>query len=83
MANEVKTTPESYGDVVVRLESVVKRLEGGELGLEDSLKEFEDGIRLVRHGEKLLGEAERRVEQLLQEGSDERRAPLEVPAGET
>jgi exodeoxyribonuclease VII small subunit len=68
---------ENYGEVVAKLESVVKRLEAGELSLEDSLREFEEGIRLVRQGEKLLGAAERRVEQLLQEDASERTVPLE------
>jgi exodeoxyribonuclease VII small subunit len=70
---------ESYGEVVSKLESVVKRLEGGELSLEDSLQEFEEGIRLVRMGEKLLGAAERRVEQLLHDEQGEHAAPLEAP----
>uniref|UniRef100_UPI001E58427E exodeoxyribonuclease VII small subunit n=1 Tax=Myxococcus sp. AB036A TaxID=2562793 RepID=UPI001E58427E len=40
--------PEQYGDVVSRLEETVGRLESGNLSLEDSLKAFEEGIRLVR-----------------------------------
>jgi exodeoxyribonuclease VII small subunit len=64
--------------VVERLDSVVKRLEGGELSLEDSLREFEEGIRLVRRGEKLLTDAERRIEQLLSDGGEDRAIPLQV-----
>jgi exodeoxyribonuclease VII small subunit len=54
-----------YEDVIGRLEEVVKRLEAGNLPLEESLKAFEDGVGLVRLGEARLNEAERRVEQLL------------------
>lgn len=68
----------TYGEVVNQLEAVVQRLEGGELSLEDSIREFETGVRLVRQGEKLLGAAERRVEELLKEGNEERVAPLEI-----
>jgi exodeoxyribonuclease VII small subunit len=64
--------------VVSKLEGVVSRLERGELSLEDSLKEFEEGIRLVRLGERALGAAERRVEELLQDGAGERTEPLAV-----
>lgn len=61
---------EQYSDVVERLRNVVEALEGGELSLEQSLEKFGEGIALVKRGEKLLGEAEKRVEQLL---SDEGR----------
>jgi exodeoxyribonuclease VII small subunit len=68
VAKDPKGT-EKYGEVVQRLEEVVRRLEGGELSLEDSLKDFEEGIRLVRKGEGLLNDAERRIEQLLADGT--------------
>ena len=74
--------PEKYGEVVQRLEEVVKRLEGGEVSLEQSLQDFEEGIRLVRKGEALLNDAEKRIEQLLAEGGKERIEPLEVAKAE-
>ena len=79
MGKDPKAT-EKYGEVVQRLEDVVKRLEGGELTLEDSLKAFEEGIGLVRRGEKLLTEAEARIEQLLAGEGETRSAPLDAPA---
>jgi exodeoxyribonuclease VII small subunit len=79
VAREAKSR-ETYGEVVQRLEDVVRRLEGGELSLEDSLKAFEEGIGLVRRGERLLGEAEKRIEQLLVDGGEERAVPLEAAA---
>lgn len=54
-----------YEQIIGRLEDVVRRLEGGNLSLEDSLRAFEEGIGLVRAGEARLNEAEKRVEQLL------------------
>jgi exodeoxyribonuclease VII small subunit len=72
--------PESYGAVVERLEEVVKLLEGGELSLEESLKAFEEGIGLVRRGERLLSTAEKRIEQLLIDDDGESKVvPLELP----
>lgn len=70
--------PDKYGDVVQRLEEVVKKLEGGDLPLEESLRAFEEGIRLVRKGEQLLSDAEKRIEQLLVEGGEEKIVPLSV-----
>lgn len=48
-----------------KLEEVVKRLEGGELSLEESLKAFEEGVRHAAICSKKLNEAERKVEVLL------------------
>jgi exodeoxyribonuclease VII small subunit len=47
------------------LEEIVKRLEAGDLSLEQSLELFEQGIKLSRECQKRLDEAERRVEILL------------------
>ncbi|MDP3237276.1 MAG: exodeoxyribonuclease VII small subunit [Myxococcales bacterium] len=65
-----------YDEVVKRLEAIVESLEGGELSLEDSLERFAEGINLVKQGEGLLTDAEKRIEQLLSE--DGRTAPIEV-----
>lgn len=67
----------SYEEVLARLEEVVKRLEAGNLPLEESLQAFETGISLVRSGEARLGEAEKRIEQLLATAAGVRVAPFE------
>jgi exodeoxyribonuclease VII small subunit len=66
-----------YGEVVNRLQSIVEALEAGELSLEDSLERFAEGVQLVKQGERLLADAEKRIEQLLSE--DGRTTPLKVP----
>lgn len=76
-----KAERSGYGDVVARLQEIVESLEGGALSLEASLEKFAEGVQLVKRGEKLLAEAEKRVEQLLSD--DGRTAPLnpaETPA---
>lgn len=50
-----------------RLEEIVKELEAGDLPLEQSLKLFEEGIKLSRLCNKRLEDAERRVEVLLKD----------------
>ena len=79
MAKETPRTPArgQYGEVVTKLQAIVEALEKGELSLEDSLDRFTEGIQLVKQGEALLADAEKRVEQLLSE--DGRAAPLKVP----
>lgn len=48
-----------------RLTDIVERLENGELGLEESLALFEEGVRLARHAQERLDAAEKRVEELI------------------
>lgn len=52
---------------LARLEEIVQELEKGDLPLEQSLKFFEEGIKLSRICNKRLEEAERRVEVLLKD----------------
>jgi exodeoxyribonuclease VII small subunit len=47
------------------LESLVARMEGGELSLDESLASFERGIGLYRHCQQALDKAELRVRLLL------------------
>jgi exodeoxyribonuclease VII small subunit len=49
------------------LENIVKQLEDGDLELEESLKLFEDGVRLSRECRERLTNAERRIEILMKE----------------
>jgi exodeoxyribonuclease VII small subunit len=52
---------------LARLEEIVTELESGELGLEQSLKLFEEGVKLSRICNARLEEAERKVEILLKD----------------
>ncbi len=49
------------------LERIVKQLEDGDMPLEDSLKLFEQGVRLSRECRERLTNAERRIEVLVKE----------------
>ncbi len=50
---------------LARLEEVVEKLENADLSLDEAMKLFEEGVRLSRDCQKLLEEAEGRVEILL------------------
>lgn len=58
---------ERFEDALAKLEKIVSKLEEGDIPLEDSLKLFEEGIRLSRLCHQKLEEAEKRVEILLQD----------------
>ncbi len=55
----------SFEEALVRLEEIIRKLENGELSLEESLKLFEEGIALARHCNLKLDEAQGKVEVLL------------------
>ncbi|HEY2744050.1 MAG TPA: exodeoxyribonuclease VII small subunit [Polyangia bacterium] len=59
----------SFDQVLAQLRSIVERLEGGNLSLEQSLAAFEEGVRLSRTGARILDAAEQRVEILLKDES--------------
>jgi len=62
-----------------KLEDIVKRLEGGSLSLEESLKAFEEGVKHSAFCSGKLDEAERRVEILLkQKDGSLKREPFET-----
>ena len=54
-----------FEQALERLEKLIESLEEGELGLDDSLKVFEEGMELTAHCEEKLTEAENKVEILL------------------
>jgi len=60
---------QKFEEALQKLEAIVKRLEDGNLSLEESLKAFEEGIRLSRFCSKKLDEAEKKVEILLRDNS--------------
>lgn len=70
---------EKFETSLKKLEELVRRLEGGSLSLDDSLKAFEEGVRHAAFCAGKLDEAERRVEVLLKkkDGTFERQ-PFET-----
>ncbi len=53
-----------YEQLVEQLEGIVDQIEGGELGLEDSIKGYEQGIELVKRARMILDRAEQRITEL-------------------
>jgi len=77
------TTIQDFESAIAELEAIVKRLEGGDLPLEQSLELFERGVQLSRFCHSKLEEAERRVELLTERGEVKPAPPsLGVDPGE-
>jgi exodeoxyribonuclease VII small subunit len=67
------TTPAekpSFETALEQLQQTVKRLESGELNLEDALKHFEQGVKLTRVCQEHLTAAEQRVEILMKSSAE-------------
>ncbi len=58
----------TFEEALQRLETIVDRLEEGDLELEAALAAFEDGVKLTRRCASQLEDAERRIEVLVREG---------------
>jgi exodeoxyribonuclease VII small subunit len=62
----------SFEEALAELEAIVRELEGGQGRLEQAVAQYERGAALRRHCERLLAEAEQKVQ-----------AIVETPSGPT
>ncbi len=58
--------PKNIEEALTRLETLVVDLETGELGLDDALQQFEQGITLTRYCQDTLTQAELKIQQLIE-----------------
>lgn len=59
-----------FEDALDRLESIINRLQDGEMSLDDSLSAFQEGIGLVRTCQAKLDAAEAKINLLIKDGND-------------
>jgi exodeoxyribonuclease VII small subunit len=67
-----------FDAVVARLRAVVEKLETGQLGLEEALAVYEQGVALARRGHQLLDAAEKKVELLVSASGGVQTVPFDV-----
>ena len=66
---EASTPALEFEDALEELETLVTRMESGELSLDESLKAFERGVTLARQCQTQLSHAEQKIQQLTADGS--------------
>ena len=71
-----KKAPIDFESALKELESLVEKMEQGDIRLEDSLQHFERGIELTRHCQQALQEAEQKVQVLLEKNGRAEIKPL-------
>lgn len=55
----------TFEEAFERLEQAVEAMDGGDLSLDEAMAHFEEGMKLARYCERLLDNADLRVQQLL------------------
>lgn len=61
----------SYEKAMDELRDIIDKLESGNLPLEDSIKLFQKGTKLIAYSHKKLNEIEKKVEILIQDSEKE------------
>ena len=64
MARKNQPVPKSFEEAIAELEKILADLEGGQVGLEESLSRYERGTFLIQHCRGVLGAAEKQIELL-------------------
>lgn len=59
------------------LEQIVQQMENGELALDESLKQFEQGIKLAKSCQNALSNAELKVKKLIEENGLQQSIPFD------
>jgi exodeoxyribonuclease VII small subunit len=68
MSEPVETpdiTAMTFEDALAELEQIVRRLEAGQVKLDEAIECYERGAQLKQHCEKKLNEAQQRVERIV------------------
>jgi len=55
----------NFEDALAELEQIVRRLEGGQVKLDEAIMSYERGTQLKRHCERKLNEAQQRVDRIV------------------
>ena len=63
VAAEIATM--SFEDALAELEQIVRRLEAGQVKLDEAIQSYERGAQLKRHCEQKLNEAQQRVDRIV------------------
>jgi exodeoxyribonuclease VII small subunit len=64
MAKKAQAPPKSFEEALAELERILSEIEGGQVGLEETLAKYERGAFLIAHCRTALGAAEKQIEVL-------------------
>ncbi|MBM7869204.1 exodeoxyribonuclease VII small subunit [Clostridium pascui] len=61
---------ESYEGLMTKLEEILSSMDSGEVSLEDSMKKYEEGIKICNKLYKILNDSENKIKILMNEGEE-------------
>ena len=70
--------PVDFEKTLAQLESIVEKMENGELSLEESLQAFETGVKLTRECQNALASAEQKVQLLMEQHGQPAATPFQA-----
>ena len=75
---KTKQNDRTFEQSLEELETLVDKLERGQLTLDESLETFENGMKLARVCTQKLTEAERKIEKLIEKNGELRTEPFDT-----
>ena len=66
MNDKSKENNLDFEKTLAKLENIIEALEDGDLPLNESIKTFEEGVKLTKHCQELLTKAELKIQKLLE-----------------
>jgi len=79
LAKRSTKTPD-FETALAKLEALVEKMEQGDLSLDESLKQFEQGVQLTRTCQQALQEAEQKVRVLMEKDGQTSLEPFDDDA---
>ena len=58
---------QTFEEALTELEKIVEKVEQGEIGLEESIEQYAQGMQLIKHCRDILDQAEKRIETIHKE----------------
>lgn len=69
----------NFEDSMKELEEIAKKLSDGEVSLDESINLFENGMKLSKNCQRILEDAEKKVNVLLNKDGEMEKQPFEEP----
>ncbi|HOW17608.1 MAG TPA: exodeoxyribonuclease VII small subunit [Phycisphaerae bacterium] len=64
MARSDPQTELTFEQALAKLEAIVQSIEQGKIGLQESIQQYEEGMKLIRKCRSILTEAEQKIQKL-------------------
>lgn len=69
---------ENFEESMKKLENIVTELENGNLNLDESVKKFEEGMKIAQKCNTILGEAEKKIMILLEKEGEVKEEKFDI-----